>query len=42
MDDDGEEPIVSLEVEEPAAAESEEDALARAMAEERAAQEMDA
>ncbi|WP_337057358.1 Mks condensin complex protein MksE [Pseudomonas sp. USHLN015] len=42
MDDDGEEPIVSLEVEEPAVAESEEDALARAMAEERAAQEMDA
>ncbi|UXY52203.1 Mks condensin complex protein MksE [Pseudomonas tohonis] len=42
MDDDGEEPIVSLEVEEPAAVESEEDALARAMAEERAAQEMDA
>ncbi|WP_271104015.1 Mks condensin complex protein MksE [Pseudomonas tohonis] len=42
MDDDGEEPIVSLEVEEPAAAESEEEALARAMAEERAAQEMDA
>ncbi|WP_374978947.1 Mks condensin complex protein MksE [Pseudomonas solani] len=42
MDDEGEEPIISLEVDEPAAAESDEDALARAMAEERAAQEMDA
>ncbi|MCU9951532.1 MULTISPECIES: Mks condensin complex protein MksE [unclassified Pseudomonas] len=42
MDDEGEEPIVSLEVDEPAAVESDEDALARAMAEERAAQEMDA
>ncbi|BCD84785.1 chromosome partitioning protein [Pseudomonas solani] len=42
MDDEGEEPIISLEVDEPAAVESDEDALARAMAEERAAQEMDA
>lgn len=42
MDDEGEGPIISLEVDEPAAVESDEDALARAMAEERAAQEMDA
>ncbi|MBB4816648.1 hypothetical protein HNP29_000005 [Pseudomonas alcaligenes] len=42
MDDEGEEPIISLEVDEPPAVESDEDALARAMAEERAAQEMDA
>lgn len=42
MDDDGDEPIVSLDPQESPADESEEDALARAMAEERAAQEIDA
>ncbi|MDG9783139.1 Mks condensin complex protein MksE [Metapseudomonas otitidis] len=42
MDDDGDEPIVSLDPPESPADESEEDALARAMAEERAAQEIDA
>ncbi|BCA30824.1 chromosome partitioning protein [Pseudomonas sp. 1D4] len=42
MDDDGDEPIVSLDPQESPVDESEEDALARAMAEERAAQEIDA
>lgn len=42
MDDDGDEPIVSLDPQESPADESEEDALARAMAEEHAAQEIDA
>jgi len=42
MDDDGDEPIVSLDPQESTVGESEEDALARAMAEERAAQEIDA
>lgn len=42
MDDDGDEPIVSLDPQESPADESEEDALVRAMAEERAAQEIDA
>ncbi|MFU6378847.1 Mks condensin complex protein MksE [Metapseudomonas otitidis] len=42
MDDDGDEPIVSLDPPESPVDESEEDALARAMAEERAAQEIDA
>ncbi|WP_236215262.1 Mks condensin complex protein MksE [Metapseudomonas otitidis] len=42
MDDDGDEPIVSLDPQESPVGESEEDALARAMAEERAAQEIDA
>ncbi|WP_346841045.1 Mks condensin complex protein MksE [Metapseudomonas otitidis] len=42
MDDDGDEPIVSLDPPESPVGESEEDALARAMAEERAAQEIDA
>lgn len=42
MDDDGDEPIVSLDPQESPVDESEEDAMARAMAEERAAQEIDA
>lgn len=42
MDDDGDDPIVSLDPQESPVDESEEDALARAMAEERAAQEIDA
>ncbi|MBO2930549.1 Mks condensin complex protein MksE [Metapseudomonas otitidis] len=42
MDDDGDEPIVSLDPQESPVDESEEDALARAIAEERAAQEIDA
>lgn len=42
VDDDGDEPIVSLDPQESPVDESEEDALARAMAEERAAQEIDA
>lgn len=42
MDDDGDEAIVSLDPQDATADESEEDALARAMAEERAAQEIDA
>ena len=42
MDDDSDEPIVSLDPQESPVDESEEDALARAMAEERAAQEIDA
>ncbi|OEC53935.1 Mks condensin complex protein MksE [Pseudomonas sp. ENNP23] len=42
MNDDGDEPIVSLDPQESPVDESEEDALARAMAEERAAQEIDA
>lgn len=42
MDDGDDEPIVSLDPQESPVDESEEDALARAMAEERAAQEIDA